>query len=454
MRGALRAGAITTGPEQEVSPELYGNGVEGGYSPENLRDAYDLPSASAGSGQTVAIVDAYDDPDAESDLNVYRAEYGIPSCETSTGCFRKVNDKGGTSYPKHSSAWAREISLDLDMVSAICPRCHLLLVEASDNLAHDLSRAEDEAVALGATEISNSFGAKEPSEPPEDAVAYDHPGIPITAAAGDYGYGVSSPASNPHVIAVGGTSLAPASTARGWEEVVWYELEDGRVSGTGSGCSREAKPPWQTDRGCPYRTTNDIAAVADPNTPVSVYDSYETTDPWRLPGGTSVATPIIAATMALATDYTRSFEAAEPLYLEAVANGTDALDDITKGSNGSCGSYLCQAGPGYDGPTGLGSPYGVPEVGLPAITKLSPSKGPTTGGTTVTIAGTNFTGAKEVRFGLNSATIKAVSPASIVVISPPGRGTVHVSVTTPAGTSPTSGKAARKAKFKYKKVKR
>ncbi|HEV2982022.1 MAG TPA: S53 family peptidase [Solirubrobacteraceae bacterium] len=361
-RGPVREGAITIGPEQQVSPALEGSGVEGGYSPADLRLAYGLPSSSNGAGQTIAVVDAFDDPNAESDLAAYRAEYGLAPCIASTGCFRKVDQRGGIAYPEANASWAGEISLDLDMVSAICPNCHILLVEADTNEATDLAAAEDQAVAQGATEISNSFGGRVPSQPPQIAAAFDHPGIPITAGGGDRGYGANSPASSPHVIAVGGTRLVHAGTARGWSESVWYSTAGGEVHGTGSGCSAEAKPPWQGDSGCPYRTTNDVAAVADPNTPVSVYDSYQTGSPWRLAGGTSVATPIVAASMALADAYTRSFDGAQALYLEAAANGTGVLDDVTVGSNGSCGSYLCEARIGYDGPTGLGSIYGAPSV--------------------------------------------------------------------------------------------
>lgn len=361
--GPVRAGAITTGPELEVSPALYGNGVEGGYSPENLRDAYKLPSLSAGTGQTVAVVDAFDDPDAESDLKAYRAHYKLSECTATGGCFRKVNQAGGTSsYPPANVDWAREISLDLDMVSAICPNCKILLVEANSESSADLADSEDEAASLHATEISNSFVGPTPSEPPEDADAYDHPGIPITASGGDEGYGVESPASNPHVIAVGGTTLVPTSKSRGWTETVWDDVVEGHAAGTGSGCSKEPKPAWQTDTGCAYRTTNDVAAVADPNTPVSIYDSYEQPTPWRLIGGTSVGAPIVAGAMALANPYTRSFEGAQALYLEITAGGPGLLNDIVSGSNGGCKTYLCEARVGYDGPSGLGSLDGPPEV--------------------------------------------------------------------------------------------
>src|SRR5208283_4698270 len=297
----------------EVSPALGGNGVDGGYSPENLRSAYALPSQTAGSGQTVGIVDAYDDADAEADMNVYRSRYGSAECTEANGCFRKVNQTESKD-PEGEAEWAAEISLDLDMVSATCPKCHIILVEAREASTSDLAAAEDKAVALGATEVSNSYTSPGPSEPPANVAAYDHPGIPITAAAGDGGYeaGVQSPAANPHVIAVGGTTLE--KTAQGWTESVWGHSKG---SGTGSGCSLEPKPSWQTDTGCPYRTLNDVAAVADPDTPVSVYGSYGTEPGWHLLGGTSASTAIIAGAMALSGSYTKSLEGAKALYLEA-----------------------------------------------------------------------------------------------------------------------------------------
>jgi hypothetical protein len=348
-----------------ISPSFSGSGVGGGYDPADLRSAYNLPSESAGSGQTVAIVDAYDDPNAESDLAVYRARYGIPACTSASGCFEKVNQAGATKYPIAEPGWAVEISLDLDMVSAACPNCHILLVEASNNSDSNLDTAEDEAVTLGATEISNSWAGPEfAGESAEDSF-FDHPGIPITVAAGDEGYGAQYPAASPDVIAVGGTALTRASNTRGWSETAW--------SGTGSGCSAyEPKPAWQADKGCANRTDNDVAAVASTETPVSIADSYrlprEFSVPeagWTLVAGTSVASPLVAGTMALANAYTRSFPGAEALYEQAAQNGTGVLDNVISGSNGSCGTYLCNAGPGYNGPTGLGSPYGAPLVAPP-----------------------------------------------------------------------------------------
>ncbi len=315
-----------------------------GYGPSELQSAYAL-NVSGGSGQTVAIVDAYDDPNAEHDLGVYRSQYGLPACTTANGCFRKVNQTGGTSYPRANGGWAQEISLDLDMVSAICPNCKILLVEASSNSFANLSASVDEAARLGANAISNSYGGGEYSSETSDQAHYNHPGIAVTVSSGDNGYGVEFPASSQYVTAVGGTSLRRASTARGWSETVW--------SGAGSGCSAYvAKPSWQADAGCARRTVADVAAVADPNTGVAVYDSYayRGASGWMVFGGTSVASPIIASVYALAGN------ASQLTYAQSVYTNKSSLFDVTSGSNGSCGTYLCNGATGFDGPTGNGTP--------------------------------------------------------------------------------------------------
>jgi subtilase family serine protease len=321
-----------------------------GYGPEELRSAYSLAaaSASAGGGQTIAIVDAYDDPNAESDLAVYRSHYGLAPCTTANGCFKKVNQSGGASMPRKDSGWAQEISLDLDMASAICPNCKILLVEASSNSFANLGAAEDYAAAH-ANVVSNSFGGNEFSS--EIGAGYDghftHPGVAITASSGDSGYGVEFPAASQHVTAVGGTSLnRDATTARGWKESAW--------SKAGSGCSAYvAKPSWQTDTGCARRAVADVSAVADPNTGVAVYDTFRTGG-WLVFGGTSVSAPIVAGVYALAGN------AGAVAYGSYPYSHTSALFDVTVGANGSCGgSYLCTAAAGYDGPTGLGTPNGT-----------------------------------------------------------------------------------------------
>jgi subtilase family serine protease len=320
-----------------------------GYNPADLQSAYNLPSATAGAGQTIAIVDAYDDPNAASDLGGYRSQFGLPACTTANGCLRKVNQSGGTKYPRANGGWAQEISLDLDMVSAICPHCHILLVEASSNSLTNLGAAVNEAAALGANEISNSYGSSESSNDKSyDASYFNHPGIAITASSGDNGYGVEYPAASPYVTAVGGTSLTRAANTRGWSETAW--------SGAGSGCSAfDPKPSWQTDTGCSRRTVADVSAVADPNTGVSVYDSYsyQGYSGWLVFGGTSVASPITAAVYALAGN------AANMTYGSYPYTHTASLNDVTAGSNGACSTYLCNAQAGYDGPTGLGTPNGT-----------------------------------------------------------------------------------------------
>jgi subtilase family serine protease len=327
-----------------------------GYGPGELQSAYNLTwdSANNGAGSTVAIIDAYDDPNAESDLAVYRSKFSLPACTTANGCFKKVDQNGRTHYPRSNGGWAQEISLDLDMVSAICPNCHILLVEASSASMSNLGTAVNTAAAWpGVVAISNSYGGSESSY---DTSVYDpdyfnHPGVAITASTGDGGYGVEYPAASPNVIAVGGTSLKAASTSRGWSETAW--------SGAGSGCStNEPKPSWQdsASTSCGNRAVADVSADADPNTGVAVYDSYsyQGYSGWLVFGGTSVASPIIASVYALAGN---AATAGSGSYLYDHAS---SLFDVTSGNNGSCGgSVLCTAGTGWDGPTGLGTPNGT-----------------------------------------------------------------------------------------------
>ncbi|MCC9310603.1 peptidase S8 [Kitasatospora sp. RB6PN24] len=323
-----------------VSPQA----TPAGYGPADLLSAYTLPGGG-GAGATVAIVDAYDDPNAEADLATYRAQYGLPACTSGNGCFRKIDENDGTNYPVGNTGWGAEISLDLDMVSAIAPNAHILLVEATTASINDLGTSVDQAVLQGAGYVSNSYGGGESNaETAWDLAYYKHPGVAITVSAGDAGYGVEYPAASPYVTAVGGTSLSRASNARGWTESAW--------SGSGSGCSAyESKPAWQTDSGCSRRTVADVSAVADPATGVAVYDSYGNAG-WTVYGGTSVAAPIIAGVYADAgTPGAGSYPASYP-YARSYA-----LYDVTGGSNGTCSpAYLCSGAAGYDGPTGLGTP--------------------------------------------------------------------------------------------------
>jgi subtilase family serine protease len=331
-----------------------------GYGPSSLQSAYDLTSASAadGSGETVAVVDAFNDPKAASNEGTYRKAWGLPQCTTKSGCFKVVNQEGETGpLPKAagSTGWDVEESLDIDMVSAICPNCHIVLVEANSASIKNLGTAVNTAVTLGAVAVSNSYGASEStSDPTYDTDYYQHAGVAITASAGDNGYGVSYPAASQYVTSVGGTTLSTSSTAsRGWTETVWGSASGGE--GTGSGCSADdAKPSWQTDTGCTKRTDNDVAADADPNTGVAVYDTYSEHG-WLEVGGTSVSSPVIASVFALA-----GTPAAGTYPSSYTYQHTSDLFDITSGANGTCSpAYLCTAEKGYDGPTGNGTPDGI-----------------------------------------------------------------------------------------------
>ncbi|WP_327070424.1 S53 family peptidase [Kitasatospora sp. NBC_01250] len=359
---ACNALRVTGGTVKAHAKGLHANarsakadGSVSGFGPTDIQSAYNLTSAAAsnGAGETVAIVDAQDDPNAESDLAAYRSQFGLPACTSAGGCFTKVDENGGTNYPSPDQGWAGEISLDLDMVSATCPNCNILLVEAASASTQDLGTAVNQAVSMGAKFVSNSYGGSETSDEASSADQYyNHPGVAITASAGDSGYGVEYPAASPYVTAVGGTSLTADSSSRGWSESVWGTSAGGE--GTGSGCSAyEAKPSWQTDSDCANRTVADVSAVADPATGVAVYDTYGATG-WNVYGGTSASSPIIASVYALAGNPSAAVPAAD-----AYAN-TSALNDVTSGTNGDCGgSYLCTAGAGYDGPTGLGTPNGL-----------------------------------------------------------------------------------------------
>jgi hypothetical protein len=363
-----------------VGPLLEGGGEKGGLDPKDLQSAYKIPT-TGGATQTVAIVDAYGYKEAEADLAKYREKYGLSECKKEnakkevTNCFRKVNEEGKETFTlkeggEEEKGWTVETALDMDMVSAACPECHILLVEATEPTTHDLAISVDEAATLKATEISNSYGTPEndtencPTEGCKEYLgAYTHPGIPITASAGDRGFdnGVGAPdwpASAPTVIAVGGTTLKKAENSRGWSETVWGK--------DGSGCSLyEAKPTWQTDWGCGKRMTDDVAAVANNiESPVSIYNTPEYGG-WYLLGGTSVAAPLVAGIEAHASETVKKEEGAEAFY-------KSGLFDVTSGRNGYCKeTYLCNAEEGYDGPTGWGTPDGPLELaaGYHAVTE-------------------------------------------------------------------------------------
>jgi PKD repeat protein len=380
----LRATGAVVHPRVQHSSS---GGPTEGDSPAFLQQAYDLSSLSqnAGSGDTVALIDAYNDSTAQADLNAYRSNYGLSACTTTNGCFREINEWGGSSLPTTSATaegWDYEISLDLDTVSAICPNCHILLVEARSSNSTDLERAMQSAASDGATQISDSWTMQSSTAPAADFVPS---GVPIVAATGDDGYvgpGEDNyPAGLPGVTAAGGTSLAPSTgtpSGRGFGETAW--------SGAGSGCDvNEPQPAYQTGGACGGRAYADVSADADPDTGLAVYDSAE--GGWVEVGGTSLASPMIAAYYAIT-----GVNGSDPAW---AYGDSGELNDITSGSNGSCAiAYICTAGVGYDGPTGVGSISGDVVAGAPGIGggtiptgQSTPTNTQTVAAKTATIAG-------------------------------------------------------------------
>lgn len=345
------------------------NAQHQGYGPADLQSAYAI---TGGKSSLVAIVDAYGYPRASADLAAYRSYYKLPACTTASGCLKIRNQTGGMQPPHTDSNWDQEQALDLDMVSAMCPHCKILLVQANSTYGSDLYTAVEEAVKLGAVVVSNSYGGSEnkgcggPGEPSDPA--FSASGRVFVASAGDYGGGLGDcggpqqPCSLATVVCVGGTHLVRSHDARGWKESVWNELSNyacgGSCGGTGSGCSTVVKKPsWQNDSQCKMRAEADVSAEASVITPVAVYYSG-----WTAFGGTSVSTPLIAGI------YGRAGNAHAGNGPRNIWANRTHLHDQTVGNNlysrltGNCASnvhYICYAVRGYDGPTGLGTPDGM-----------------------------------------------------------------------------------------------
>ncbi len=261
-----------------------------GWTAAQLEAAYNLPFKTAGKGQNVYVVDAFDNPDVETDFATYRSTMGLPK-----GTLNKYNQEGQMSnYPSGSPGWGVEIALDVEMVSASCPNCTVNLIEANSNNDGDLESAEAEAVKLGATIVSNSYDGSGLSESD-----YDTKGVTYLASSGDGGYGLYQPATFDDVVAVGGTMLAVANNKRGYTETTW--------SDSGGGCSStdETKPSWQLHskyaRSCAYRMGSDIGAVA---VGVEEYDTYDKAG-WFPIDGTSIGSPFCAGVFALAGNSTK-----------------------------------------------------------------------------------------------------------------------------------------------------
>ena len=322
----------------------------GGLTPAQVRAAYGLTGSSSG-GNTVAIVDAYGYTNLEADLAVYRNQFQLPACTTANGCLKILDQNGGTSLPRMDVGWAQEQALDVDAVSAACPDCHIVVLQAKSASIVNLGTAVNTAAGLtGVVAISNSYGGGDLSDASYGSY-YNHPGFAVTASTGDNGYrGGSFPASSSYVTAVGGTSLSMNGTTR-VSETVW--------SGAGSGCSTvnpalTAAASFNT--GCSTkRAMADVSAAANPGVGglAVYYPASRSTSTWGQFGGTSESAPIIAAVYAMAGPISG--------YANATPYGSPgALNDITSGSNGSCSpGQLCTARLGWDGPTGLGTPNGT-----------------------------------------------------------------------------------------------
>lgn len=348
----------------------------------------------SGAPATVAVVFSHDDPNLESDLQVYRSYFNLPACTTSNGCFKKVYENLGPQVPTASADEASEWSLDVEMVSAACPNCHILVVEAQSAVNTDLGQSENTAANYGSTDpsfapiaITNSYGQSEFSNEasPPFSTYFNHPGIAITAAAGNGGYcsaasncpprgGVLWPAADPNVIAVGGTYL---TFSAGWSQAVWNNNNPQTASATSSGCSLyEPKPVWQTgvtDAACPMRMVADVSAVADGPQDLAHFNTFQDSG-WVKGYGTSAASPVVAGTIALSGDaITPSYLYHHSSWLHDISGGTNVTSYGNCGNPGNVAYYLCNGVAGYDGPSGLGTLSGLSlVVGQPFSTCTSP----------------------------------------------------------------------------------
>jgi hypothetical protein len=344
----------------------------GGYSPAQLASLYRIP-AGVSSTATIGIVDVGSDPNTQAQLSYYRAHFGLPACTKANGCFREVAQNGSTTLPPTNSGWVTEIALDVQAVSAICPTCHILLVDAKSASSTDMGTAVNTAARLGATYVSLSFGAPDSLQNATLASTfYNNPGVTYVAASGDSGYsgGTIFPSTAPNVVAAGGTSVKLVNGV--WQQSAW--------SGAGSGCSSAGLVSGVVNglvqrllsaSACPAgRAVTDVSALADPATGIMFYRGGQ----WYMGGGTSLAAPIITALYALAGNHT------DPLAVyRNVTSKPSAFVDITTGQTGTCGTVLCTARTGWDGPTGVGTPAGLAGLASSGAAQL-PLAAPTTAG--------------------------------------------------------------------------
>ena len=503
-------------------------GPAGGLTPEDLASAYRFSPTATGTGQTVGIVDAFDDPAIEHDLAEFSARYGLPACTTANGCFKKVGQTGSASSlpAADKEGWSVEIALDVETVHAACPNCKILLVEANNSSNGNLAAAVNTAVALGATEVSNSYGGPEIGTGSTEQAAYNHPGVPIVASTADDGYYgwdwineeefgdemPSAPAALPSVVAVGGTSLDLNPDGTRADEKVWNSngpgddegFANGRREGaTGGGCSKRfAAQLWQRDvtnfaaSGCgEKRLDADVSAVGDPLTGLDIYDTYNCGKPCSFPrvevgwvtiGGTSLSAPFISSLYALAGG--GNGIAYPSLTLYGHANDASRFD-VVAGGNGFCGgeplatcisewggapnslgagvidcegTTACNAAPGFDGPSGIGTPKGLelfkPSLPTAAITMPSgvtagSTAGFNAGASSDPYPGASITGATwswgdgSSATGVSATHTYAAPGAYTVTLtvtdsygftSPPATATVNVAAVPAAATTPVA----------------
>jgi hypothetical protein len=346
--------------QKKETGEIQSFAAPSGLGATDLESAYKL-DVSVDPKATVAIVDAYGYAGAESDLAAYRKQYNLPPCTIANGCLTIVNQAGKTSplpaAPPSGDDWTVETALDLDMASAACPKCKLLLVQTNNDQDDGLFLAQKVAADLGATVISDSWGSSETTADP--ATDYEHffavgHTTGIFVAAGDSGWdnggaGPDYPATSGYAISVGGTNLKKDTSARGWTETAWGGALSSIDGAGGSACGLTVpKPSYQgTYTNCKHKASADVAAVGDPSTGPAIYNAGA----WTTVGGTSAASPFVAATYAL-TGHGKNSPAFSYQH-------TSAFFDVTSGSNGSCAGRLCNAGAGWDGPTGHGTPNGA-----------------------------------------------------------------------------------------------
>jgi len=367
-RIASRAVSVAIAVFLALAPSALAAPPPGPFTPAALHAAYALPK-TASSAQTVAVVVAYGDPTLGRDLSTFSRRFSLPACTAANGCLREVNQRGQAAplpTPDPTGGkWTTEAALSTQTVHGICQNCRLLVVEADSEGKTDLAAAVDTAVALGAREVTTSYVFAEGALDAQLASHYDHPGVVITAASGDGGFafGTNVPASYPGVVAVGGTNLRLGRAGRWAGESVWSNPD----GASASGCSFfTAAPVWQAASarltGCgAVRTVADVAAAAAPGAPL--YSSTALTPTgergWVEAGGTSLASPIVAAVFALAGGVGSGQSAAATLYAH-LHSTPGAFHDVTSGANGSCsGQAICRARRGYDGPTGVGTPAGL-----------------------------------------------------------------------------------------------